>query len=95
MSIWTRIGRAAGMLLDAGTYLSRMHRLHQVQWYDTGNRILHAMGRIDEYTYTNSRDALENGYQNGNRLFECDFITTSDGQLVACHDWDFWNSTLL
>lgn len=85
---------AAGMLLDAGTYLSRIHRLHQVQWYDTGNRVLHALGRIDKYTYTNSREALENGYQNGNRLFECDLITTSDGHIAACHDWEFWNSTL-
>ena len=85
---------AAGMILDAGTYLSRMHRLHQVQWYDTGNRILHALGRIDDYNYTNSREALENGYQSGNRLFECDLIITSDGQLVACHDWEYWNSTL-
>ena len=84
----------AGMLLDAGTYLSRMHRLHQVQWYDTGNRVLHALGRIDDYTYTNSREALENGYQSGNRLFECDLITTSDGQIAACHDWEYWNSTL-
>lgn len=85
---------AAGVILDVGPYLSRIHRLHQVQWYDTGNRVLHALGRIDDYTYTNSREALENGYQNGNRVFECDLITTSDGQLAACHDWDYWNSTL-
>lgn len=84
---------AAGVILDAGTYLSRMYRLHQVQWYDTENSILHALGRIDDNNYTNSREALENGYQSGNRLFECDLIMTSDGQLVACHDWEYWNST--
>ena len=81
----------AMIVLDAGSYLSRMHRLNQKQWYDTENTIVHALGSIDGVAYTNSKEALEYSYEAGNRLFECDLIMTSDGQIVACHDWEFWN----
>ena len=37
--------------------------------------------------YTNSREALENSYGNGHRVFEMDFLLTSDGKLAAVHDW--------
>lgn len=82
---------AAAMILDVGAYLNRRHRLDQVQWYDTDNVVVHALGKIDGATYTNSREALENSYEAGNRLLECDFIMTADNQIVACHDWEFWN----
>lgn len=51
---------------------------------------MHALGSIDGIPNTNSREALENSYQQGNRLLECDMIMTSDRELVACHDWIFW-----
>lgn len=82
---------AAAAVLDADIYLSRMHRLNQVQWYDMENTIVHALGSIDGVSYTNSKEALECSYEAGNRLFECDMVMTADGQLVACHDWEFWN----
>ena len=78
-------------ILDAGMYLKREYRLNQLQWYDTDNVVAHALGSIEGIAYTNSKEALVNSYQNGFRLFECDLIMTSDGQIVACHDWDFWN----
>lgn len=81
----------AAVSLDVGFYLSRQHRMNQEQWYDTDHVIIHALGRIDDAVYTNSREALENSWQKGNRLLECDLIMTADGQLVACHDWEFWN----
>lgn len=81
----------AGMILDAGPCLWRIYRLNQQQWYDVDNVIAHALGSIDGIAYTNSREALENSYQNGYRLFECDLTMTSDGEIVACHDWEFWN----
>lgn len=37
--------------------------------------------------YTNSPEALENSYKNGHRVFEMDFLLTSDGKLAAVHDW--------
>lgn len=86
---------AAGMIfscirLDIGEYLLYNYRNSQPKWFDTQKVVVHALGEIDGYTYTNSKDALENSYKNGNRLFECDFMLTADEQLVACHDWEFW-----
>jgi hypothetical protein len=54
--------------------------------------IAHAGGQIDGRRYTNSREALELAYQNGFRLFEFDLIKTSDGHLVAAHDWEWWRN---
>lgn len=54
-----------------------------------GNRtVAHAMGGIDGNEYTNSREAFLYNYHNGHRLFEVDFMTTSDGVVVASHDWN-------
>ncbi|WP_408071058.1 glycerophosphodiester phosphodiesterase family protein [Butyrivibrio sp. JL13D10] len=54
--------------------------------------IIHACGEIaDEsgtiYDYTNSKEALENSYANGNRIIEVDFHYTSDHVLVCGHAW--------
>lgn len=49
--------------------------------------VIHAMGKIDEYAYTNSFEAFEMHYANGQRVFETDFGVTSDGKLVGRHDW--------
>ena len=54
--------------------------------------IAHAGGQIDGRRYTNSREALDLAYENGLRLFEFDLIKTSDGRLVAAHDWDWWRN---
>ncbi|MCH5261471.1 MAG: hypothetical protein J1F42_01000 [Lachnospiraceae bacterium] len=81
----------AAVGLDVGFYLSRQYRMNQEQWYDIDNVIVHALGSIDNCVYTNSKEALENSYKNGSRLFECDLILTSDGQIAACHDWESWN----
>ena len=37
--------------------------------------------------YTNSREAMENSYSNGHKVFEIDFLLTTDGKLAAVHDW--------
>lgn len=81
----------AGVVLDAGSYLARVHRLAQEQWYDKDDMIMHALGGIDGTIYTNSREALENSYQNGKYMMECDMELTADGEIAACHDWGFWN----
>lgn len=81
----------AAAYLDAGAYLARMQRLSREQWYDKNSIVLHALGAVDADTYTNAREALEYSYQNGSRAMECDFALTSDGQIVACHDWASWN----
>jgi glycerophosphoryl diester phosphodiesterase len=50
--------------------------------------IAHAGGAIHNQTYTNSLEALNSNYEKGFRFFEIDFSWTSDGELVAIHDWD-------
>lgn len=56
-------------------------------WYDENKIVIHALGTIEGETYTNCKEALENSFSDGNRVFECDMILTADQKLVACHDW--------
>lgn len=49
--------------------------------------VAHAGGSIDGHIYTNSREAVENSLKNGFKFIEIDFLVTSDGHLVAAHDW--------
>ena len=52
--------------------------------------IAHAGGEIDGVKSTNSKNSLDENYKKGFRLFELDIIETSDGKLVAAHDWAMW-----
>jgi len=45
-------------------------------------------GEMLPQIYTNSREALESSYGNGHRVFEMDFLLTSNGRLAAVHDWE-------
>ncbi|CCQ95355.1 conserved exported hypothetical protein [[Clostridium] ultunense Esp] len=49
--------------------------------------VAHAGGAIYGFKLTNSLEALEESYSNGFQLIEMDFEWTSDGQVVAIHDW--------
>ena len=49
--------------------------------------IIHAGGRIDGVTGTNSLEALEETYAVGGRAIEIDFDWTSDGHLVCIQDF--------
>ncbi len=61
------------------------------QWkHDTSRYIAHAGGAIGSDRYTNSMEALDASYARGFRLFELDIGETSDGCLVAVHDWPTW-----
>ena len=50
--------------------------------------VAHAMGAADGRFETNSLDAFLQSYAAGQRVFEVDLQFTSDGHLVARHDWD-------
>lgn len=52
--------------------------------------IAHAGGELNGISYSNTREALDANYEKGFRLFELDIIETSDGKLVAAHDWNMW-----
>ncbi|MDR2084490.1 MAG: hypothetical protein LBP67_05805 [Bacteroidales bacterium] len=56
--------------------------------------IAHGGGAIEEFTLTNSLEAMNLSYEKGCRFLELDIITTSDGKFVAAHGWgDFKNMT--
>jgi len=49
--------------------------------------VAHAGGAVHGISYTNSREALDQHYAGGYRIFELDFNWTSDNRLVIVHDW--------
>lgn len=54
---------------------------------ETESYAAHALGGIDGYSYTDSKEAFEAAYADGFRLFEVDISITSDDELVCCHGW--------
>jgi glycerophosphoryl diester phosphodiesterase len=56
-------------------------------WVKDGSLIAHALGGIDGSSYTNSLEAFISNYKKGFRAFEVDLIFSSDGFLIAKHDW--------
>lgn len=57
--------------------------------------VAHAMGGINGHTYTNALDAFVANYEQGTRVFEVDLLLTTDGELVARHEWTGNMSRLL
>ena len=51
--------------------------------------IAHAGGSIHGYCYSNSLEVVQNSLEHGIDFIELDLSVTSDGQLVAWHDWNF------
>lgn len=49
--------------------------------------IAHALGDIDNISYTNSFEALDESIKEGYKLVEADILLTRDNQLVLRHDW--------
>lgn len=54
--------------------------------------IAHALGSIDGNTYTNSREAMIRSIEKGYKYIEVDIDSTSDGIMIASHDWARFNS---
>jgi hypothetical protein len=52
--------------------------------------IAHGGGEVNGIKSTNSKEALDESYRKGFRLFEMDITETSDGKWVASHDWNMW-----
>lgn len=56
--------------------------------FDSYKIIAHGLGGLpNEKRVTNSIEAFKENYKKGTRVFEVDLIETSDGYLVARHDW--------
>jgi glycerophosphoryl diester phosphodiesterase len=72
---------------DKKIYFPKVH----YDFVPNNNRyIAHAGGEVNGIRSTNSKDALDQNYKKGFRLFELDIIETSDKKLVAAHDWKMW-----
>ena len=54
--------------------------------------IAHAGGEIDGYKYTNSLEAVKQSLSLGVTHIELDLCMTSDGYLVAAHDWPYFHN---
>lgn len=57
-------------------------------WYTKYHFIAHSGGAVDGRCYTNSVQAWELSYANGNRVFDADMAFTTDNILVLRHDWN-------
>ena len=83
-------------LMDAAKTLSREYLIpypFDYSWAKSAPPLIaHACGGVDGKTYTNSREALEQNYALGHRLFEIDFDLTETGALIASHDENTWRS---
>ncbi|MGN7165405.1 phosphatidylinositol-specific phospholipase C/glycerophosphodiester phosphodiesterase family protein [Paenibacillus cellulositrophicus] len=55
--------------------------------WEENRLIAHALGGVNGASYTNSYEAFMTNYNRGYRLFEVDLVQTTDGELVARHDW--------
>lgn len=72
---------------DIEVYFPKIH----YEFEPNNNRyIAHAGGEVNGVKSTNTKDALDQNYKKGFRLFELDIIETSDKKLVAAHDWKMW-----
>lgn len=57
------------------------------EWAERYGMIAHGLGAVKGITITDSREAFERNYARGYRVFEVDFLFTSDGRIAARHDW--------
>lgn len=57
--------------------------------------IAHAMGGIEDMTYTNTRDAFIANYEKGTRVFEVDLLLSKDDELIARHEWGEFFTNML
>lgn len=77
-----------GSAVPAGNFDSVEQEPQPPAAWETIPIVAHAMGTVDGRRETNSLDAFLASYEAGQRIFEVDLQLTSDGVLVARHDWD-------
>lgn len=58
------------------------------EWARCAPTVAHGLGGIDQRLYTNSAEAFQRNYSEGFRIFELDLNLSSDGKVVAAHDWN-------
>lgn len=92
----SRLGSLAGINIRNSTvltdgssrqviYIDNYARPFNYDWTQY-TYVAHALGGVENNTYTNSREAFLQNYRLGQRVFEADLRLTSDGGLVVVHD---------
>jgi hypothetical protein len=77
---------------DCALRRSLADKLIRTNWFespDLPHYIAHAGGSVYRYMYSNSLEAVRNTLAHGFDFMELDLSVTSDGELVAWHDWQF------
>lgn len=77
---------------DCALRRSLADKLIRTNWFespDLPRYIAHAGGSVYRYMYSNSLEAVRNTLAHGFDFMELDLSVTSDGELVAWHDWQF------
>jgi glycerophosphoryl diester phosphodiesterase len=91
-----RTARPQPALASVPAGVSAGVRVAGASWLREPSFVAHALGGVTVttasgsqvvYTYTNCKEAFEQNYAKGYRIFEVDLIPTRDGGLVARHDW--------
>lgn len=75
----------AAVALLVGFYIKK-NRQREVSWHDNNILVAHALGTSGAEPY-NSLEGFKWSYSKGQRVFECDFAQTSDGELVLAHSF--------
>lgn len=84
---WLTIFVIIASVAVGATAIMNTKRAAAASNYLNNPMVIHAMGEIDGFSYSNSREAFELHYSNGQRMFETDFCLTADDIMVARHDW--------
>ena len=79
------ITKLAGIMILAGAGYVIAGLFYKVEEHDY---IAHGGGSIDGHNITNTLEAVENAIAHGVKYIELDLQLTSDGRLVATHEWD-------
>lgn len=73
---------------DGTVYMDNYPKKFNYSWVSENRYIAHALGGVDGYTYTNSKEALEKSYERGMRVMETDISLSSDDKLLLLHSFD-------
>ena len=76
-----------GLISHYEVHLEDMQKFYNNSgWKNELAYIAHG-GGIGQFTYTNSREAIEDSLAKGFKFVELDLIETTDYHIVAAHDW--------
>ncbi len=85
------LGRTAVMLVSATSIMVCVFMARYFGECNEQSYIAHGGGAIDGFVATNSLESVEYAIDRGVKYIELDLQLTSDGHIVAAHDWGSFN----